>query len=128
MALRIGELARRAGLRTSALRYYEEAGLLPAAERTATGYRLYPPTTLVRLSFIRRAQTLGLSVREIRTVIAAIDGSGDPDWVRIRQVVADRLVEADRRIAELTVLRKELAALLALVKGAPDPSCNRRTD
>jgi DNA-binding transcriptional MerR regulator len=128
MALRIGELARQAGVRTSALRYYEEAGLLRAAARTEAGYRTYPATALVRLSFIKRAQALGLSIREIRELIAALDGNGDLDWARVRQVVANKLVEADQRIHELRQLRKQLAALLAQVQRAPDPDCDRHTD
>jgi DNA-binding transcriptional MerR regulator len=128
MALRIGELARQAGVRTSALRYYEEAGLLRAAARTEAGYRTYPATALVRLAFIKRAQALGLSLREVRELIAALDGSGDLDWARVRQVVANKLVEADQRIHELRQLRKQLAALLAQVQRAPDPDCDRHTD
>jgi len=128
MALLIVELARQAGLRTSALRYYEVAGLLPAPERTDAGYRAYPPAALVRLSFIRRAQTLGLTVREIRELIGAFNGSGDLDWGRVRQVVGNKLAQADRRIAELRALRKELAALFAQLELAPDPDCDRRAD
>jgi DNA-binding transcriptional MerR regulator len=128
MAIRIGELARRAGLRTSALRYYEEAGLLPAAERTETGYRLYPLAALGRLSFIRRAQALGLSVREIRELVGGEAAGGDQERARIRHVVAHKLAEADRRVAELTALRQELEKLHVRLQRAPGPNCGHVGD
>lgn len=71
--MRIGELARRSGLATTALRYYDKAGLLPASTRTASGYRAYDPDVLPRLAFIRSAQAVGLSLREIREVIGIRD-------------------------------------------------------
>src|SRR5690348_11612062 len=111
--MRIGELARQARVRASALRYYEEAGLLPPPERTEAGYRLYSQATVGRLSFIRRAQALGLSVREIRELIAGEAATGHRERARIRHVVAHKVAETDRRIAELTSLREELEGLHA---------------
>jgi DNA-binding transcriptional MerR regulator len=68
-AVRIGELAQRSGLAATALRYYEKAGLLPESPRTASGYRSYDEV-LPRLAFIRAAPAIGLTVSEIREVIA----------------------------------------------------------
>ena len=72
--MRIGELANRSGLATTALRYYEKAGLLPESARTVSGYRDYDGDTVPRLAFIRAAQAIGLSVAEIREVIGIRDG------------------------------------------------------
>src|SRR5689334_17498826 len=63
--LTIGELANRTGLRTSALRYYEDQGLLEPAERTAAGYRLYDESAEQTVRFIQRAQRLGFSLTDI---------------------------------------------------------------
>src|SRR5918911_197322 len=76
--MRIGELARRSGIASTALRYYEKAGLLPPARRTPSGYRAYDATALQRLVFIRAAQAVGLSLPEIRDVIAIRDGGTAP--------------------------------------------------
>ena len=64
-SMKIGELARRSGLATTALRYYENAGLLPESRRTASGYRAYDADALPRLAFIRAAQAVGSGYRSI---------------------------------------------------------------
>ena len=66
--MRIGELARRSGVASTALRYYEKAGLLPESRRTSSGYRMYHPDAVPRLAFIRAAQAVGLTLAEIRDV------------------------------------------------------------
>ena len=76
--MRIGELSSRSGISSTALRYYEKAGLLPRARRTQTGYRTFDRDVLPRLAFIRAAQAIGLSVAEIREVIAIRDGGSPP--------------------------------------------------
>src|SRR5579862_656983 len=122
MAVRIGELARRAGLATSALRYYEAAGLLPPAERTAAGYRLYPPGLVGRLEFIRRAQQLGLSLDEIRELISADDDG------RLRHSVAHKLAEVERRAQDLLALKTELEGMYVLLLRHPAPECGHLGD
>lgn len=72
--LLISELAARSGFSASALRYYEQVGLLSAAERTRGGYRLYEESALSRLRFIDRAKSLGLPLEEIRELVAVWDG------------------------------------------------------
>lgn len=67
--LRIGELARQAGLSVETLRYYERRGLIPPPARLASGYRIYPEETLDRLTFIRRGKTLGFSLEEIAELL-----------------------------------------------------------
>jgi MerR family copper efflux transcriptional regulator len=69
-SLTIGKLARAAGINLETVRYYERRGLLPKPPRTASGYRLFPAEAAVRLRFIRRAQELGFSLKEIRELLA----------------------------------------------------------
>jgi len=66
VAMRIGELAERAGISTKAIRYYEQIGILAPPERTRSGYRADDQTALGRLEFVRVAQALGLTLGEIR--------------------------------------------------------------
>jgi DNA-binding transcriptional MerR regulator len=68
--MRIGELAEQAGISTKAIRYYEQIGILTSPARTASGYRAYDQSALGRLSFVRAAQALGLTLGEIRQIIA----------------------------------------------------------
>lgn len=128
MAMRIGELARTAGVAASAVRYYEQAGLLPAAERTAAGYRLYGPGAVGRLAFIKRAQALGLSVREIRRLIESPRTGSAAQRAALRRVVAHKLADVERRLQELRGLRADLEALHVRLLRAPGPDCGHVGD
>src|SRR5437879_12487138 len=69
-SLTIGHLAKETGVNLETVRYYERRGLLPKPPRSASGYRLFPAEAARRLRFIRRAQELGFSLREIRELLA----------------------------------------------------------
>ena len=80
--LPIGEVARRSGVAVSALRYYEQQGLI-TAERSPGGQRRYARSTLRRLAFVRAAQNVGLSLEEVRTALATLPEARTPtraDW------------------------------------------------
>lgn len=105
--LTIGELADRTGIATSALRYYEDEDLI-AAERTDAGHRRYRRAEIRRVSFIKVAQQLGLSLDEIRTSLATLPDSRTPnekDWSRLSASWRPRL---DAQIAMLERLRDRL--------------------
>jgi MerR family redox-sensitive transcriptional activator SoxR len=105
--LTIGELAARSGLATSALRYYEEAGLI-TAERTPGGQRRYQRSALRRVAFVQAAQRVGLELAEIRTTLAALPQERTPtkaDWARLSRRWQPIVQE---RIDELIRLRDEL--------------------
>ncbi len=106
----IGELAKASGTTTKTLRFYEEAGLLPAAERTPGGYRDYSPDVLPRLDFIRRGRAAGLSLAQIRDVLDIRDAGSAPCH-HVRQLLDRRLSELDRQIADLQALRDTVAEL-----------------
>jgi MerR family transcriptional regulator, redox-sensitive transcriptional activator SoxR len=104
--LTIREVARRAGLRTSALRYYEEVGVLPPAERVS-GQRRYDESVLARLAVIRLAQELGFSVAEIRSLVEGFDEVGVPSdlW---REMAVRKLTEVDALIARAEQMKQLL--------------------
>jgi DNA-binding transcriptional MerR regulator len=108
--MRIGELARRSGLASTALRYYEKAGLLPPPQRTPAGYRAYDPSVLQRLVFIRAAQAVGLSLPQIREVIAIRDGGTVP-CSHVVGLIERRRAAVRARIRELQRLEQELTHL-----------------
>ncbi|GMU67914.1 MAG: hypothetical protein AMXMBFR37_02470 [Steroidobacteraceae bacterium] len=104
-SLTIGQLARRAGVSTSMLRFYEREGLLPRAARSASGYRLYPRSALRPLLFIHRAQRLGFSLADIRLLL---DGGARGRRANVVGIAEQRFIEIERRLTELLVLRHEL--------------------
>jgi MerR family copper efflux transcriptional regulator len=105
--LTIGRLARAAEVGIDTVRFYERAGLLPPAPRTASGYRLYGPADVERLRFIRRAKELGFSLEEIAELLRLSEGKGSRAGVKA--LAEKRLHDLDRKIRELTVFRTTLA-------------------
>ena len=90
--LRVGEVARRSGVGIETLRFYERSGLLDRPARTESGYRLYGEDVLERLDFIKRAQTLGFTLDEIKRVIAE-KRAGQTPCAEVREIVRRRLQE-----------------------------------
>lgn len=108
--MRIGELARRSGVAPTALRYYEQIGLLSVADRTTAGYRTYGHCAVERLAFIRSAQAVGLTLAEVREVVA-IREAGEAPCRHVTELIDRRHAEVRSRIAELRRLERELAQL-----------------
>ena len=108
--MRIGELARRAGLSTKTLRYYESIGVLPEPDRTDSGYRDYPGSALEVLHFVRSAQAVGLSLGEIRGILAYRD-RGETPCGHVLELIRRRAAEIDDQIARLEGMRAELRRL-----------------
>jgi MerR family redox-sensitive transcriptional activator SoxR len=109
--LAIGEIAHRAGVAPSALRYYEREGLI-AATRSSGGQRRYARSVLRRLAFIRAAQNVGLSLDEIRAALATLPDGRSPtkaDWARLSASWRTRL---DEQIAGLVALRDGLTSCI----------------
>jgi MerR family redox-sensitive transcriptional activator SoxR len=105
--LTIGEVARRSGVASSALRFYEERGLI-GSERAGSGHRRYPRSVLRRIAFIVFAQRIGLTLDEIGTELAKLPPDRAPtrrDWSRLSSTWTARI---DRRIAELERLKAGL--------------------
>lgn len=120
--MRIGELAARAGTTTKTLRFYEHAGLLPQPERTPAGYRDYDEAALDRLRFVKAAQAAGLTLAEIRDVIATREHSGPP-CKHVTALLDAHAADLDQRIAELTALRAEVSRLRRRARGLDPSTC-----
>lgn len=120
--MKIGEVAQRAGTTTKTLRFYEDAGLLPEPERTAAGYRDYDGAVLDRLRFVKAAQAAGLTLGEIRDVIAARELTGPP-CEHVSALLDAHATELDRRIAELESLRREVNRLRQRARGLDPAGC-----
>ncbi|MXP30063.1 redox-sensitive transcriptional activator SoxR [Porphyrobacter algicida] len=105
--LTIGELARRTGLSVSAIRYYEERGLVEAW-RTSGNQRRFPRADIRRLSFVLIAQKLGLTLEEIEQALGSLPQGRTPnasDWSRISTTIRQRI---DAQIAALEKVREDL--------------------
>lgn len=112
IALRVGEVAARAGVHRETLRYYERRGLIPPPPRRISGYRAYPAETVERVRLIKWAQGLGFTLREI------VDLSRIPrDHVRgrtkhVRSRAVAKIDEIDKKIGRLVIVKRELLAIV----------------
>jgi len=123
-SVRIGELAKLTNASTSALRYYEAAGLLQPPTRSENGYRAYPLAAAGRVDFIRRAQALGMSIADIRRLVTP--PTSDP--ATLRHVVAHKLADIKRRQSELDDLSRELEKLYVRLARHPAEACGHVGD
>ena len=110
--LLIGQVTAFSGVPIRTIRYYESLGLLKSSGRTEGGFRQFSSDILMRLSFIKRAQTLGLSLQEICEILQVYDG-GKPACDEIQQKLKDKIFEINRQIEQLLTLRSELRGLLS---------------
>ena len=110
--MKIGELAAATGLAPSAIRFYEQSGLLPAAQRSANGYRTYSVEAVERLRYIQLAQALGFTLDTLRTGLVNRGAqSKDEMQDEMLQRLDARLVEVEHMLATLRAQRKDLLAV-----------------
>lgn len=109
--MRIGDLAAAADIPAETVRYYEKRGLLESPPRSANGYRTYDGTALNQLRFIRTAQTAGLTLAEIRSVIE-LRNDGTTPCSHVEQLLSDKLADVRERQRQLAVLELELGQLI----------------
>ncbi|HEV2086572.1 MAG TPA: MerR family transcriptional regulator [Gemmatimonadales bacterium] len=109
--MRIGKAAAAAGVNVQTLRYYERRGLLPEPERGNSGYRAYDPDTVRLVRFIKRAQELGFTLREIEDLIEL--RQSPRRGVEVRAVAAAKVEDIEHRIRQLEAMRKALGGLVA---------------
>src|SRR5262245_25122711 len=110
-ALKIGEVARLAGVGVETLRFYERSGLLNRPARSGGGYRLYDARALKTLEFIKRAQSLGFTLEEIKRIIAE-SRAGQRPCAEVRETVRRGLSELDEQMAQFRRYRNALATTL----------------
>ena len=108
--MRIGQLAEATGTTTKTLRFYEETGLLPPAERLASGYRDYAEDAVGRIGFIHRGQAAGLTLAQIRQILK-IREHGQTPCSHVQGLLGQRLEELDAQISELLALRETISQL-----------------
>ncbi|HEY9880697.1 MAG TPA: MerR family DNA-binding protein [Leptolyngbyaceae cyanobacterium] len=114
----IGAVSKESGLPVKTIRYYDEIGLLKTAGRTEGGYRVFADDVLTRLGFIRRAQSLGLTLTEIKEFLDVYD-QGDLPCSHIQLKLEGRLVEIDKQIQQLQLLKQELSGVISGWNPAP---------
>ncbi len=123
--MRIGELAQRAGVTPDTIRYYEREGLLGPPARTPAGYRDYGDTALDDLRFIKKGQTLGLRLADVREVMAITSG-GELPCDHVRATITVRLQEVDEKIRELEALRSTLRETFVRLDTLTEPAAGCR--
>jgi MerR family Zn(II)-responsive transcriptional regulator of zntA len=116
----IGELARQSGIGVEALRFYESRQLIEPVGRTETGYRLYDSQVFSRLSFIKKAQSIGFSLDEIAHIVADAKQGAKP-CADVRRLASNKLDVLDRRIRELQSHRRDLKKIVGAWAGQGDP-------
>lgn len=109
--LTIGAVARQAKIRNSAVRYYETRGLLKPTARLPNGYRVYDQDAVGLLNFVRRAQTLGITLNEVKKLLE-LSRRGQKPCAEVKQLARRHLTDLDQKIRELEMLRKQLQSLL----------------
>jgi len=119
----VSQLARAVGVNPDTVRYYEREGLLPAPERTPSGYRKYDESMVDRMTFIQGSQRIGLSLSDIRDLLAVRD-TGVCPCEPAEQHLTKRLAELDAEIDRLLSLRNQMADMLARIPtgDCPPPS------
>jgi DNA-binding transcriptional MerR regulator len=124
--LRIGALARRTGTNAPTIRYYEDIGLLPRAHRRLGDQRTYAEEDVTRLTFIRRCRDFGLSIEQVRSLLALAQDR-ERSCFELRDLARDHLVDVRSKLKDLKRLERSIAAFVAdcesLCGGGPGIDC-----
>jgi DNA-binding transcriptional MerR regulator len=122
----IGILAGQAGCSVPTIRYYEQIGLLPAADRGAGGQRVYGEEDLLRLMFVRRCRDFGFPIEQVRELVSLI-GAPDRDCVEAGDIARTHLDDVRRKLKELRALERSLKQFVedcsAQCAGGPTENC-----
>jgi DNA-binding transcriptional MerR regulator len=121
--LLIGDLARRVGVSSPTIRYYEELGLLARPVRSSSGYRRYSEAAINELRFIQKAKRLGFSLDEIAEILR-LSRSGRTACSHVLSLAQQHLVAVDERIRQLQAFRDQLAGEVAKWSSQQTPTCS----
>jgi Cu(I)-responsive transcriptional regulator len=119
--MNIGQAAKHSGLPPKTIRYYEEIGLV-VADRRENGYRDYSDPHVHKLSFLKRARSLGFTVSECRNLLSLYE-DGDRSSLDVKQLALTKVAEVDAKIIELKALRNTLSTLARKCHGDDRPDC-----
>lgn len=122
MGLTIGQMSKATGVKPVTIRFYEKSGLLQKPERTGGNYRAYEDVDLARLSFICRARSLGFSLDQIRTLLTLSDDR-ERDCASVDDIARAHLAEVERKLADLTALKRELRTVISSCSGGTVGDC-----
>lgn len=117
----IGELAARSGSSRDTIRYYESNGVLPDPRRSGSGYRIYRPADVERLTFVAQAKGLGLTLDEIADTLKIVDEGREP-CAHVRDALRGRLIQTRARIDDLKALEARLQNALGRAQAVPHDS------
>jgi MerR family copper efflux transcriptional regulator len=120
--MNIGQAAKASGVSAKMLRYYESIGILPAAGRTAAGYRTYSEQDIRTLRFVRRARHLGLPLERIKQLIGLWQDE-DRASADVKQIATEHAVELRAKIAEMTRMCEALEGMVKACHGDHRPEC-----
>jgi MerR family copper efflux transcriptional regulator len=121
--LSIGQVARRAGVGVETVRFYEREGLLEEPSRRASGYRQYSLAVVKRIHFIKRAQQLGFSLKEIRELLQ-LRVDGQTTCEEVKRHTEAKIAQVERKLIELQRMRQALLQVAALCTGeGPASAC-----
>lgn len=118
----IGEAAQLSGVSAKMIRHYESIGLIPLANRTFAGYRLYNDTDVHRLSFIRRARSLGFSIGQIEALLGLWDDRSRAS-AEVKKLAQAHVDELAARIGEMQAMQRTLQDLARRCHGDERPDC-----
>lgn len=118
----IGQLAIAAEMPTATIRYYEKIGVLAAPLRSESNYRQYGSDDLERLTFVRRARDIGFTIDQVRSLLSFSD-QRDGDCCTVMALTEEHLSAVEQKIADLIILKKRLASLLASCRGGAVANC-----
>ena len=122
--MKIGAVAKAAGLGVDAIRFYEREGLIEEPRRRPSGYREYEPEVVLQLRFIRAAKELGFSLKEIRELLS-LEADASATAADVRDLAERRLSDIARRIQSLQAMEQALRALVAGCPGrGPTDACS----
>jgi DNA-binding transcriptional MerR regulator len=121
--MRIGQIADEIGVSTKAIRFYEQAGVLPEPERAENGYRMYSQPTVERLRFIKDAQSAGLTLSEISNILDLRD-RGESSCHHTIELLEGHLLEVDQQIEELHRTRGRLMEITERAKRLDPSRCD----
>ncbi len=120
--LTIGQLAKEAGTHVETIRYYERKGLIAEPPRRESGYREFPPKYVERIRFIKRAQALGFTLKEISGLLVLADGNLNPACKDIRTFAEEKVKDIEVRIHDLEKIKKVLHDLIRQCLSNKKPS------
>jgi len=120
--LNIGEAAQASGVSAKMIRHYESIGLLPVAQRTAAGYRLYGEQDVRLLQFIHRGRALGFPLEKIAELLALWQDQGRAS-ADVRRLAEQHIAELERKIEELQAMKRTLETLARSCHGDQRSDC-----